>query len=255
MKHIHFIILLAVLFAITAKAQTETPVSVPQEDLNGGSPVPSLTAEPVGDLRSSIDPLPNDSLHLPRLNWRGQMPFSISPFWGWMTGLGYWTLHDGLNMSLSASVFGSWGGGSYLGTGFSQDISAMYAMPLTNKLSLAIGGYFSNVNFAHDNFRYGGLSGVLSYRFNDHWEAHLYGQKSLVETTPTNPSSLIMHPYYGMGNIGDRIGAGVIYHVNPTFSFEVNVEYMEQPLYYVPVYRPNRDALTPSNHGAPPPPR
>ena len=136
----------------------------------------------------------------------------------------------------------------YLGTGFTQDISAMYAMPLTNKLSVALGGYFSNVLFDHTTFRYGGLSAVLNYRFNDHWEAYVYGQKSLVETNR-------QMPLWGMGNIGDRIGAGVIYHVNPTFSFEVNVEYFDRPVYHVPVYNANRNNMTPNNHGAPPPPR
>ena len=249
MRRIHLILILtAVLFVVTAKAQTEPSAAVPQEDINGGSPVPSLTAEPVGDLRSSIDSLPNDSLHLPRLNWRGQMPYSVYPYWGWMSVPGYWTLHEGLNMSLSASVFASWGDSKYQGTGFSQDISAMYAMPLSKRLSLAMGGFFSNVSFDHGALRYGGLSAVLNYRFNDHWEAYLYGQKSLVETNR-------QMPWWGMGNIGDRIGAGVIYHVNPTFSFEVNVEYFDRPAYHVPVYNANRNNMTPNNHGAPPPPR
>ena len=150
-------------------------------------------------------------------------------------------------MSLSASVFASWGDSKYLGTGFSQDISAMYAMPLSKKLSLAMGGFFSNVSFDHGTLRYGGLSGVLSYRFNDRWEAHLYGQKSLVDTNR-------QMPWWGMGNIGDRIGAGVIYHVSPTFFFEVNVEYHERPAYNVPVYNANKKLVQPNNHGAPPPP-
>lgn len=248
MKRIHYIILSALLFAVAAKAQTESSASVPQDVPSEDTRVQSLRAEPIGDLRSAIDPLPFDSLHLPQLNWRGQMPISVFPYWGWMSGLGSWTLHDGLNVSLSASVFGSWGGSRYLGTGFTQDISAMYAMPLSSKLSLAVGGYFSNVLFDSGNFRHAGLSGVLSYRFNDHWEAYVYGQKSLVETNR-------QMPLWGMGYIGDRIGAGVIYHVNPTFSFEVNVEYFDRPVYHVPVYNANRNVLEPNNHGAPPPPR
>lgn len=247
MKRIHYIIMSALLFAVAAKAQTEPSVSVPHEDFDVGSLVQPLETAPVGDLRSGIDPLPYDSLHLPRLNWRGQMPLSFYPFWGWMSGPGSWSLHEGLNMSLSASVFASLGDSNYLGTGFSQDISAMYAMPLSKKLSLAMGGFFSNVSFDHGTLRYGGLSGVLSYRFNDRWEAHLYGQKSLMDTNR-------QMPWWGMGNIGDRIGAGVIYHVSPTFFFEVNVEYHERPAYNVPVYNANKKLVQPNNHGAPPPP-
>lgn len=123
----------------------------------------------------------------------------------------------------------------------------MYAMPLSKKLSLAMGGFFSNVSFDHGTLRYGGLSGVLSYRFNDRWEAHLYGQKSLMDTNR-------QMPWWGMRNIGDRIGAGVIYHVSPTFFFEVNVEYHERPAYNVPIYNANKKLVQPNNHGAPPPP-
>ena len=248
MKRIHYIILSAILFAVAAKAQTEPSVAVPQEDFDGGSLVQPLETAPVGDLRSSIDPLPYDSLHLPRLNWRGQMPLTMYPYWGWFSGMGNWKLHEGLNMNLGTSVFGSWGGSKYLGTGFTQDISMMYAMPLSSKLSLAVGGYFSNMFFAHDSYRSAGLSGVLSYRFNDHWEAYVYGQKSLVETSR-------QIPLWGMGNFGDRIGAGVIYHVDPTLSFEVNVEYMHLPDRFAHKYYDYRSPLTPTTHGAPPPPR
>lgn len=248
MKRIHYIIMSALLFAVAAKAQTETSAELSTEATAEGSRVPTLMTEQVADLRSSIAPLPYDSLHLPRLNWRGQMPLTMYPYWGWFSGMGNWTLHEGLNMNLGTSVFGSWGGSKYLGTGFTQDISMMYAMPLSSKLSLAVGGYFSNMFFAHDSFRSAGLSGVLSYRFNDHWEAYVYGQKSLVETSR-------QIPLWGMGNYGDRIGAGVIYHVDPTLSFEVNVEYMHLPDRFAHKYYDYRSPLTPSTHGAPPPPR
>ena len=248
MKRIVFILVVVALSAVSLRAQTETSVELPREVTAEGSRVPPLMAEQVGDLRSTIDPLPYDSLHLPRLNWRGQMPLTMYPFWGWFSGMGNWTLHEGLNMNLGTSVFGSWGGSKYLGTGFTQDISMMYAMPLSSKLSLAVGGYFSNMFFAHDSYRSAGLSGVLSYRFNDHWEAYVYGQKSLVETSR-------QIPLWGMGNYGDRIGAGVIYHVDPTLSFEVNVEYMHLPDRFAPKYYDYRSPLTPTTHGAPPPPR
>lgn len=248
MKRIVFILVVVALSAVSLRAQTETSVELPREVTAEGSRVPPLMAEQVGDLRSTIDPLPYDSLHLPRLNWRGQMPLTMYPYWGWFSGMGNWKLHEGLNMNLGTSVFGSWGGSKYLGTGFTQDISMMYAVPLSSKLSLAVGGYFSNMFFAHDSYRSAGLSGVLSYRFNDHWEAYVYGQKSLVETSR-------QIPLWGMGNYGDRIGAGVIYHVDPTLSFEVNVEYMHLPDRFAPKYYDYRSPLTPTTHGAPPPPR
>ena len=232
---------LTALLALTAGAQTESRV----EELPAPKSVaPTMEFSP--SLKSKVEALPLDTLHLPTLNHYGQVPINMFPYnmWG---GYHSWNLHQGLNMNLGASAFGSWGGGSYLGTGFSQDVSLMYAVPLSKKMSLAIGGYFNNNFFAHDSFRDAGISAVLGYRFNEHWEAYLYGQKSLVK----KPFPM---PLYGMGYVGDRIGAAVRYNVNPTMSVEVNVEWMETPAYPGQFYmmRPNR--MEPSTHGAPPPP-
>ena len=246
MKRIVHILLAAAVSSVSTMAQTNSSALLPREE--DGARVTSLLAGQEGDLRSSIAPLPSDSLHLPLLDWRGQMLPAMLPFRGWSSGIGSWSLHEGLNMNLGTSVFGSWGGSKYLGTGFTQDVSMMYAMPLTGKLSVAVGGYFSNMFFARESYRSAGLSGVLSYRFNDHWEAYVYGQKSLVETNRKMP-------LWGMGNFGDRIGAGVIYHVDPTLSFEVNVEYMNLPGRSRFQHPDHRSPLTPTDHGAPPPPR
>ena len=162
-----------------------------------------------------------DSLHLPVLTRFGQMPYiSMYPYmWG---GYPSWNLHEGLNMSLGASVFTQFGKNAYHGAGFTQDLSMMYATPITKKLSIAVGGYMEQVSWAHDTYRDGGLNAVLSYRFDEHWEGYLYGQKSLV-------SKRIPLPLYGMSNIGDRIGAAVRYNFSPSFSIQVNVEKREMP--------------------------
>ena len=91
-----------------------------------------------------------------------------------------------------------------------------YAVPLTGKLSLAVGGYIDNIYWAHDAFHDAGLNAVLSYKFDEHWEGYLFGQKSLVTTR-------MPLPLYDMGNIGDRIGAAVRYNFNPRFSIQVSV--------------------------------
>ena len=91
------------------------------------------------------------SLHLPTLTERGTMPqFGLPMTWygGWMN---YWKLHRGLNLSLGASVFSTFGSGNtWSGAGFGQNISLMYAMPLSkdNRWSLAFGGYFTNSSWA-----------------------------------------------------------------------------------------------------------
>jgi hypothetical protein len=164
-----------------------------------------------------------DSLNLPTMNSYGQvMPINMYPlYWG---GWNEWDLHKGLNVSLGASVFAQFGKHAYShSAGFTQNISAIYAMPITDKLSFAIGGYFNNVYWAHDSYRDAGLSGVLGYRFDNHWEAYLYGQKSLVNNHD------IPYSLYDMNAIGDRIGAAVKYNFNPNFSVQVSVEHGWMP--------------------------
>ena len=187
------------------------------------STVAEAPAEPTWDFEQSA--WQRDSLHLPPLTADGRvMPISRFPFYhyGW-AGMGTWDLHKGLNMSLSASVFAQFGKHAHHGAGFAQSLSAMYATPLTPKLSLAVGGYMNHVYWSHTPMRDAGLSAVLSYRFDEHWEAYLYGQKSLVS------SNNIPWTLYDMGALGDRIGAAVRYNFNPSFSVEVSVEHGRRP--------------------------
>lgn len=120
-----------------------------------------------------------DTLNLPTLNIKGQVPLMTYPYDGWWGG-NNWTLHKGLNVNLGASVFAAFGKGAPKGAGFAQDLSMMYALPLTKRLTLAIGGWVSNAYWAHDRFTDAGVSAVLGYKFDEHWEAYVYGRKSLV---------------------------------------------------------------------------
>lgn len=93
---------LTALLALTAGAQTENRV----EEL----PAPKSVAPTMGfspSLKSKVEALPLDTLYLPTLNHYGQVPINMFPYnmWG---GYHSWNLHQGLNMNLGASVFGSW---------------------------------------------------------------------------------------------------------------------------------------------------
>lgn len=159
-----------------------------------------------------------DSLNLPAIGMRGEvLPMTLRPlYWGnWYN----WSLHKGMNVSLGASVFAEFGKNARGGAGFTQKVSAMYAVPVTKKLSVAVGGYFNNIMWQHDTWREAGVSAIMGYKFNDHWEAYLYGQKSLAGNRRFMPCTV-----YDISNIGDRIGAAVKYNVNPNFSFQVSVE-------------------------------
>lgn len=162
-----------------------------------------------------------DTLHLPPLGMHGEvLPMVMRPLyyggWGlWNT----WGLHEGLNVSLGASVFAQFGKNARGGAGFAQNISAMYAVPLSKRASLAVGGYFDNVMWGHGTYRDAGLSAVLGYKLNERWELYLYGQKSLAQRNAFVPLAV-----YDMGNIGDRIGTAVKYNVSPNVSVQVSVE-------------------------------
>lgn len=160
-----------------------------------------------------------DALRLPTLTEYGTMPSYIWPLMysgGWLHD---WNLHNGLNVSLGASVFSTFGSGNtWSGAGFSQNVSVMYAMPLNSRWSLAVGGYFANASWAHDSYRQAGLSGILTYQFNDKWSAFLYGQKSIVQNQG------IPYPLMDMNDLGDRLGIGVKYQVTPSFSVQMSVE-------------------------------
>lgn len=159
-----------------------------------------------------------DSLNLPAIGMRGEvLPMTLRPlYWGnWYN----WSLHKGMNVSLGASVLAEFGKNARGGAGFTQNVSAMYAVPVTKKLSVAVGGYFNNIMWQHDTWREAGVSAIMGYKFNDHWEAYLYGQKSLAGNRRFMPCTV-----YDISNIGDRIGAAVKYNVNPNFSFQVSVE-------------------------------
>ena len=220
-------------FSQTESNQLESNIDIiePTPQLAG-----SATQAPshISQFPRSIAP---DSLHLLPLNTYGHVhPFSLSPYWfgRWDN----WQLHSGLNVSLGASVSAQFGKHARSGVGFGQSISAMYAMPLSERASLAVGGYFNNLSWGRDNFREAGLSAVFGYQFDEHWEAYIYAQKSL---TNNHQAPLPLYSsMYSLGGLhngwGDRIGATVRYNFNPSFSIEVSLEKQWLPnpdnLYY-----------------------
>lgn len=163
-------------------------------------------------------------------------PVSMMPF----STYGY-GLHRGLNVSLDLSAFATFGKNLPHKGGFSQNINATYLAPLTKdgKLWIAGGGYFNNTFWGSDSYRDVGLYAILGYRFNEHWEAYVYGQLSvsnnysrygnLYRGYPNYgwgwPVTGVMPLGYGMGAAGANVlGAGVKYNVNKNFSIGLNVE-------------------------------
>ncbi len=170
-----------------------------------------------------------DTVAMPRLSERGTVAAHTPPGpWGqW----GDWRLHPGLNASLSLSA--TVGFGDNAGSGFAQSIALMYAAEIMPKLSLAVGGYYSHFNWGAAQFNDAGLTAVLNYRFNERWEASVFGQKSMAQ--PDMPL-----PLYYMGDFGDKIGAEVRYNVSPSFTIGLSVWHQSAPdrRHIAPMRRP-----------------
>lgn len=208
------IILFSMLCCTTISAQNDAVNSVQtnRDVPSGNNASAPFNVETM--LTDSIKP----QLHVPTLTELGTMPsLGYCPYM-W-SGFHAWDVHEGLNASLGASVFSTFGSGhTWSGAGFAQNIALLYAKPLTNKLSFAIGGYFCNATWAHSTYRDAGLTAVLGYQFDQHWSGYLYAQKSLMF------DKRIPYPIMDMNELGDRIGAAVRYTFNPNFSVQVSFE-------------------------------
>lgn len=153
---------------------------------------------------------------------------------------GFGSLHQGLNASIGLSVMAGFGKNAPKGAGFAQNISATYLTPVGKKAWLAAGGFVNHLNWDGMNVTNGGLHAELGYRFNDHWAAYVYGQKSLANNGSNGYygynglygySGLWGNPYYydygympGYNLFGDKLGAAVQWTPNSKFSVQLSVE-------------------------------
>lgn len=166
-----------------------------------------------------------------------QMPEAVSTY--------AWGLHEGLNVGIGLSAFATFGKNVPHRGGFTQDINATYLAPISRdrKMWLAAGGYLQNTTWGGDSYRDAGMYAMLGYRFDEHWEAYVYGQLSIANNYDNYHNRYAYSPYwgmnrwynpmflgaspmgYGMGMPGANVlGAGVIYHFNKNFSIGINVQ-------------------------------
>lgn len=179
--------------------------------------VPKLWAQEVADDSLYFSP----SLHLEPVGAYGD---------SYYTGYDPYPLHDGLNVSVGMRVESEFGKHARSGVGFGQTVSATYLHPLSKHLWLTAGGYIDHVYWGGDSYTAAGLHGELDYQFDPHWAAYIYGQKSFV-----HDGGLVYGRFGGTGYgrafspfnydaLNDKLGAGVRWTPNPSFSVEVQVE-------------------------------
>jgi hypothetical protein len=139
-------------------------------------------------------------------------------------------LHEGLNVSLGMRVESEFGKHARSGVGFGQTVSATYLKPLTKHLWLTAGGYIDHVLWGGDSYTSAGINGELDYQFDPHWAAYLYGQKTFVHDGGfmygrfggTGYGSV--YSPFNIDALSDKLGAGVRWTPNPSFSLQVQVE-------------------------------
>lgn len=159
--------------------------------------------------------MPDTTFSLPPLTYRGTI--ATYPYLGNMfTGFGNWELHPGLNASLSASAI--FGLGENSGSGFANSMAVMYAGQIMPKLSFSIGGYSSFLDWGRHQMKDAGLTAMLNYRIDEHWEAAVFAQKSLMQ-----PSMPLRQMWWLGADFGDKIGASIKYNITPHFSVQFSV--------------------------------
>ena len=164
---------------------------------------------------------PDTTFSMPPLTYRGTI--AHYPYWSSLySAFSDWSLHPGLNASLSASAI--FGVGKHASSGFANSAAFMYAGNLMPKLSFALGGYSSYLDYGSRQMKDAGLTAMLNYRFDEHWEASVFVQKSMMQ--PKMPPQM-----WWMNDIGDKVGASVRYNFNPNLSVHLSVWEGRQPYY------------------------
>lgn len=239
----------------TVKGNVSTVEPIEPSRLQGPREATDAEKEYARQLEKDKEEQEQIDYNLPSVDENGQVVTPVEdyyyPFWGgW--GWNRWRLHKGLNVNVGASAFVTSGNGRGTHGGFTQDVSLMYVTNLSKKATLAIGGYFNNMEYRGDNYTTAGFSALFGYRFNEHWSAYAFAQKAFTSNN-FGPSYGYYGPYggyyggyspafwdgygYAGGMYGpmanrfmDRIGGGVSYqwgeHNQNVISIQIEVDHM-----------------------------
>lgn len=144
-------------------------------------------------------------------------------------------IHQGFNVNLELSVMAGLGKGAPHGAGFGQHLGVTWLSPLGSRGWVMAGGYVDHLGWDGASLTGAGLYAELGWQFSPQWSAYIYGQKSLVDS-----GSAGQWGYYGMGYapywdglygtpyyynaMADKVGAGLRWTPNHSFSLELSVE-------------------------------
>lgn len=204
--------ILACLSTWTAQAQVEQSKELvqPNDTLLAGElqPVQSLAADTLSV--PLVSPVVPPSAAYSPFSMYGVSPFSYH-------GFGTWELHKGFNASLGMSLTFSPSKYAPSGVGFGQDAAFLYALPLSNRVSIAGGLYASNMDWGRYNCRTIGVAGIAAFKVNERISIYAYGNKSIMpKRSPLYYPTIDFNP--------DRLGGLVNFKLGESSSISVGVE-------------------------------
>ncbi len=152
----------------------------------------------------------------------GYTPFGMYGITPFDFGYASWELHKGFNASIGLNVTFSPSKYAPSGAGFGQNAAFMYAMPVTDRLSVAAGLYAGNFDWGFINYRNVGFAAVAAFKVNDRISLYAYGNKSFMPKR----SRL----YYPLPNFApDRVGGMVNFKLGESSSISFGVEGIRCP--------------------------
>lgn len=191
----------------------------------------TLTAQHVAD-DSPTPAVPSDSTRTNDAHCLGlplqpafDMTFPVSP----LMGMGWWPLHQGLNAQVELSLSTGFGHNRLHGVGFGQSTALAYAVPLSERFSVAAGLYAMHMDWDGISRTQGGVAAALCYRLTDRVNLYAYGSKAFTPDT-----SLLRYPLYHANTLyapwpyvipRERIGAMAEFKIGETATIAVSVEH------------------------------
>lgn len=192
--------LLALLLPCTAAWASAQSIPEGQDTLPADTRKDSLLLPPISTPDLPVQPF----------GMFGFTPFGCLPSTAWQ-------LHPGLNASVGMHVSVAAGKYAPRGAGFGQDATFLYALPVTDRLSVAAGIYAGNINWGFLHYRQAGFAALAAYRLNDRISIYAYGNKSF---TPDNP----LYGYPMQTWTPDRLGGMVNFKLGEKSSISIGIE-------------------------------
>lgn len=184
------------------------------DSLSDGNRADILATETDRDGRGYILPVSPSLMEHPGMP--SFSPFSFSPYYG-----ADWRLHEGFNAQLELSLAAGIGHHRPKGVGFGQNAAFAYALPLSERFSVAAGIYATHWDWGGRSYTDGGVAASFCYRLTDRINLYAYGAQSFV---PSSHKDGFGSPFWPYGNPKNRFGAMAEFKIGENASIQVSVE-------------------------------